>query len=255
MAISELTAVVAHVRCFRAGRRVASASGFFYEHARRLYLVTNRHVVVDEEDDHYPDELRLRLHTTQGDLRCNADHSIALHDQEGRPIWLQHPSQGETIDIVAIPLDEDQITSRFFVKALRPANHVPQDVTVPIGQDVLVIGYPLGFHDTVHNLPIVRNALMASVYPVPFEGRPLVLIDARLHRGTSGSPVLTKATNVILRTDGGGSITDRFVHFLIGVHSATLDLPGRDPKRDEPLGLNAVWFASLIPEIIAQSGS
>jgi len=43
--------------------------------------------------------------------------------------------------------------------------------------------------------------------------------------------------------------------FLVGVHSGTLDIVERDPDQDEPLGLNAVWFASLIPEIVTQAGS
>jgi len=37
--------------------------------------------------------------------------------------------------------------------------------------------------------------------------------------------------------------------FLMGVHSETLILD-RDPEVDEPLGLNFVWYANLIPEII-----
>ena len=94
---------------------------------------------------------------------------------------------------------------------------------------------------------------MASVYPVPFRGNPYVLIDARLHSGTSGSPVVTKPTNLIMRTDGSGAITNRFVRYLVGVHSATLDVTDRDSKRDEPLGLSVAWFASLIQEIIVRS--
>jgi len=152
-------------------------------------------------------------------------------------------------------MNREQVMSRFFIKAFRPEDHVPQNVDISIGEDVLVIGYPLGFHDALHNLPIIRNAIISSVYPVPFQGHPIILIDSRLHRGTSGSPVLTKPSQWIRYTDGSTAMLGRPKSFLVGVHSGTLDITIRDPSQDEPLGLNAVWFASLIPEIITQTGS
>jgi len=146
--------------------------------------------------------------------------------------------------VVAIPLETDQVTSRFFVKAFSASDHIPPKVDVSIGEDVLVIGYPLGFYDRLHNLPLVRNAVMASVYPVQFQEKPIVLIDSRLHSGTSGSPVLTKETNLIRYNDGSMAMLKRAVSFLVGVHAATFDVVGRDPNRDESLGLNLIWFAS-----------
>ena len=170
-------------------------------------------------------------------------------------MWLEHTIRGTEIDVVAIPLDRVQVESRFFVRAFQTSDHIPQNVDISIGEDVMVIGYPLGFHDALHNLPIVRNAIISSVYPAPFQGNPIILIDSRLHRGTSGSPVLTKPSQMIRYTDGSTAILGGPKSFLVGVHSATFDIPGRDPNQDEPLGLNIVWFASLIPEIIAQGGS
>jgi S1-C subfamily serine protease len=254
MPISELTATVTHVRCFKKGKQRGVASGFFYVHADNLYLITNRHVVIKEEDDYFPDELRMRLHTNPNDIRQNDDYSIALYDNQ-KPLWLEHPVGRRHIDVIAFPLDTSQIKLRFFVIAYSASDHIPQNVDISIGEDVLVVGYPLGFHDTLHNLPIVRNAVLASVYPVPFQGNPILLIDARLHRGTSGSPVLTKPTSILHHTDGSTDMLNKTVTFLVGVHSATFDIEGRDPEQDEPLGLNAVWFASLIPEIITQSSN
>jgi len=240
MPISELVATVAHVRCFKQGQQLGAASGFFYTHTDKLYFVTNRHVVIKEEDNFHPDELRLKLHTDPNDIQKNADFSVPLYSGDGKPLWLEHPIGRKEVDVVALPLDKGRIASRFFVKASSNSDHIPSDVDIAIGEDVLVIGYPLGFHDAMHNLPIVRNAVMASVYPVPFQGKPFILIDARLHSGTSGSPVLTKATSIIRHTDGSTAMLNRAVSFLVGVHSASLDIAGRDPSRDEPLGLNAV---------------
>lgn len=255
MPISNIVATVTQVRLFREGEQQGFASGFFYLHGDNLSLITNRHVIINEEEDYIPDEVRLRLHTDPNDIRQNEDYSIHLYDNERQPLWLEHPIRRNEIDVVAIPIDREQVESSFFVRAFRTSDHIPQNVDISIGEDVLVIGYPLGFHDALHNLPIVRNAIIASVYPVPFQGNPVILIDSRLHSGTSGSPVLTKASNIIRYTDGSTGILSGAKSFLVGVHSAIYVVSERDPVQDEPLGLNVAWFASLIPEIIEQDGS
>jgi len=255
MPISDLVARVAQVRCLKEGNQLATGSCFFYAQADGLYLITNRHVIIKEEDKYFPDEIKLRLHTNPNDIRQNEDLSLPLYDHAGKPVWLEHPTGGKKIDVVAISIDSELIESRFFVRTFSTADLIPKDVEISIGEDILVLAYPMGFHDVVHNLPLVRNAIMASVYPVPFNGDPLILIDSRLHRGTSGSPVLTKPTQMIRRADGSTSFLGGPVTFLVGVHSAAVDIVSRDPERDEPLGLNVVWFASLIPEIITKGSA
>jgi S1-C subfamily serine protease len=231
------------------------ASSFFYFHNEALYLITNRHVVIEEEEDYYPDELRLKLHTNPNDIRQNDDLLINLYDAEDSPAWLEHPVGRDQVDVVAVPLDTEQVRSRFIGNGFKIKDHIPDNIDIPIGEDVLVIGYPLGFYDELHNLPIIRSASLASVYPVPFRGQPFVLIDSRLHSGTSGSPVLTKPTNILQYANGRTEVSNRPVSYLVGVHAAAFDIPERDPAEDEPLGLNQVWFSSLIPEIINQHGA
>jgi len=251
MPISDLVAVVTQIRCLRAGATVGVGSGFFYEHEGAPYLVTNRHVLIDEKKNHRPDALALRLHTDSNDIRKNADLNLPLYAASGSPFWREHPRHGPAVDVVALPLDGAAVRKRFFIKALGTSTHIPADVDISIGEDLQVIGYPLGFHDQLHNLPIIRSATLASVYPVPFQGHPYVLIDARLHSGTSGSPVMTKPTSILRKTDGSTAMLAGAATYLLGVHSASLDLTTRDPAEDEPLGLNLAWFASLIPEVIS----
>ena len=251
MPIDDRVATVSHVRCFKEEQQKAVASGFFYADSDRLFFVTNRHVVIKEDENYYPDEIRLRLHLTSNDIRQNDDFSLSLYNASGNPIWLEHTDKEANIDVVALPLDREYIRTRFFIKSFSLSNLIPGDVEIGIGEDILVMGYPMGFYDIVHNLPIIRSATLASIYPVPFSGRPMVLIDSRLHRGTSGSPVLTKPTQMLRRQDGSTSILRAPVSFLLGVHSASVDIRDRDPNQDEPLGLSVVWFAKLIMEIIS----
>lgn len=38
--------------------------------------------------------------------------------------------------------------------------------------DVIVTGYPLGFHDKINNLPIFRKGMISSVHPNNFRDEP-----------------------------------------------------------------------------------
>jgi len=244
--IDPLVATVARVTIKKDGKQVGMASGFFYENNSKLYFITNRHVVIDEADSFFPDEISLRLHTDPNDLQKNQELSIPLYHDE-KPSWKEHQMHGKNVDIVAILLDMANIENRFFIRTLSPAIHVPQDIVIPLGQDVSVMGFPKGFHDELYNLPILRDATLASVYPVPFQGNPFILIDSHLHSGTSGSPVITKQMNMIQTTSGQMQIRAGNTRYLVGIHSASIDLKGIED--DDPLGLNCVWFASLIDEM------
>ena len=248
--VDEHVAAIAPVESLRCGAPIGDATAFWYEHDGRLYLVTNRHVVFPEKEGERPDELRLHLHVDEMDLRHNADYVVPLYENS-TPSWLEHPVHRETVDVVAIPVDTRDVRQRFYTACFIDKSHVPEGLDVPLGADVQILGYPLRFRDHLHNLPIARKGSIASTYPLPFNGHPIVLCDARLHRGMSGSPVLTAPTNLLHYRNGSIAQQPRNVTFLVGVNSAMI--PGDyTPEKDEPLGLNVAWYADLIPEIIGQ---
>lgn len=55
--------------------------------------------------------------------------------------------------------------------------------------EVCFIGYPDGRHDARNRLPILRSGRIASIPSTDFNGRRQIVIDAHVHRGSSGSPV------------------------------------------------------------------
>lgn len=247
MALNNPEFAVAPVRCYKANKEIDEATGFFY-YLNGLYFITCRHVVIEEEKDYYPDEIRLLLHKQDNKVQ-NKMFSIPLYSSDDEQLWLEHPQYGKEVDVVAIPIEKEDFSSQFYIKCFFHQNNIPSHIDLS-GEEVIVIGYPLGFRDTIHNFPIFRNATIASVYPISFEGKPRFLIDSRLHRGTSGSPVITKAMNTIRTTSGDIIRKLPPPRFFLGVHSETVETLDRDPNKDEPLGLNFVWFAYLIPEII-----
>jgi hypothetical protein len=108
-----------------------------------------------------------------------------------------------------------------------------------VGSSLLIVGFPLGFHDTVHHLPVVRQAAIASAFGVRFQGQGYFLTDGRTHRGTSGAPV-------VMREPGPGRNEGELPWKLLGVHSARMDMRTRDLQQDESLGLNCAWYADIL---------
>ena len=84
-------------------------------------------------------------------------------------------------------------------------------------------------------MPVYRQGMIASPYPTMFADEPCFLIDARLHEGSSGSPVLNSPHN-ILTNDKGAFHSSNTI--LLGVFSADYDFDGNGGN--DPLGLNKV---------------
>jgi hypothetical protein len=114
-----------------------------------------------------------------------------------------------------------------------------------VGTSLLVVGFPLGFHDTLHHTPVVRQAIIASSFGLRFQGKGYFLTDARTHRGSSGAPVVMR----IARPD---SQQGDLPWMLLGVHSARLDVGARDRHQDEALGLNCAWYADILLTLTEQ---
>ena len=121
------------------------------------------------------------------------------------------------------------------------------DHSLLIGAPVLIVGFPLGFHDHLHHLPVARQAVIASAFGIRFQGQGYFLTDARMHRGTSGAPVVSRVT-----TDRSGR--GDLAWTLLGVHSARMDVANRDIDEDERLNLNCAWYADVLLTLTESSG-
>lgn len=248
MCSAELFVRVVRVETWCGEKHLTNASGFFYLHEGFMYLITNRHVVRDDASGHTPDSIHFRLHTNADDLTLNEIIKVPLY-LNGTPQWKEHPVHGAAVDVVAVSINDPTMLSCHYMDSFESADIVNEHQSLIPGQPVLIVGFPLGFNDTYHNLPIVRQAVVASDFGHPFKGEPYFLTDARLHRGMSGAPIVTR-----IQSPGEviGTIVERWC--LLGVHSAALDVSDRDPVQDDRLGLNCTWYARLIPEIVSQSG-
>ena len=238
--IEPLLLTTTRVRTFDGQRPLTEASGFFFAHGERLFLVTSRHVLFEAAIDHRPNRIELNLHVDLQDLTRVATLSVLLYD-EGLACWRQARDTGGEIDVAALELDVDTLPEHWQRRCFT-AEHLVQDLDdVGVGDAALIVGFPLGFHDTLHHLPVVRQAAVASSFGVRFQGQGYFLTDARTHRGSSGAPVVMHAPEM----------TDGLPWKLLGVHSARMDMRTRDLQVDESLGLNCAWYADILLTLVS----
>lgn len=95
--------------------------------------------------------------------------------------------------------------------ALRPEQ--VRDLNVV--EDVLMVGYPTGLSDELHNLPLFRKGATATHPAVDFQGRPEFLVDLACFPGSSGSPVFAvRRDSYPLEEAGGRHDPRRFLGVL-----------------------------------------
>ena len=239
--IEAILLTATRVATFEGERQLTNASGFFFERDQRLFLVTSRHVMLDEPSKHFPDRIEIELHIDPDNLARSTGYSIPLY-RDGRSLWRQGLDRAGEIDVAAIEIERPALPASTVYQAFTPRHLVGADDLVEVGTSLLVVGFPLGFHDTLHHMPVARQAAVASSFGLRFQGEGYFLTDARTHRGTSGAPVVMRAA---------AEPADGLPWRLLGVHSARLDVGTRDLEIDEALGLNCAWYADILLTLTA----
>lgn len=238
MSIEPLLLTVARVNTLEGERALTNASSFFFERDARLFLVTSRHVMVDAPSKHYPDRIQIELHVDADNLARSTGFSIPLY-RNGTSLWRQGVDTAGEIDVAVIEIEREALPPSTLYRAFGPQHLHGESDIAEVGSSLLVVGFPLGFHDTLHHMPVVRQAVIASSFGLRFKGNGYFLTDARTHRGTSGAPV-------VMRIEHPQATQAELPWRLLGVHSARLDVGTRDLKLDEALGLNCAWYADIL---------
>ncbi len=236
--IESLLLTTARICTFDRQVSLTNASGFFFERDGRLFLVTSRHVVSDEPSKHFPDRLEIELHIDPDNMARSTGFSIPLY-RDGKSLWRQGLDAAGQVDVAAIEIERSALPEHTVYRAFTPAHLLGGFDQVEVGSSLLVVGFPLGFHDTLHHMPVARQGVIASSFGLRFQGQGYFLTDARTHRGASGAPVVMR---VLEPEPAQGDLPWR----LLGVHSARLDVGARDLQQDEALGLNCAWYADIL---------
>ncbi len=224
---------VTRISTFAGERALTAGSGFYFQRGQRLFIVTSRHVFIDEASGHWPDRCEFVVHTDARDLTRWQSVPVALY-AGGKAAWRQARDSGGEIDVAAIEIPRSLLPAGAQIACFDAASIAPAFDVAEAGTPLLIVGFPLGFYDTVHHLPVVRQGVVASAFGVRFQGQGFFLTDARMHRGASGAPVVARRPGT------------PFPWTLLGVHSSRLDMKDRDRVQDEALGLNCAWYANIL---------
>ncbi len=237
-AVDPLFLATPRIDTFLGEQGLTNASGFFFRRGERLFLATSRHVLIDEASDHRPDRIEIALHLDARDLTRCTGFSIPLY-ADGTAVWHQGEDGGGDIDVAVIEIEQSALPETAIVFAFTPDHLVRDFDAVPVDATLFIAGFPLGFQDALHQLPVLRRAAIASPFGIRFQGQGFFLTDGRAHRGISGAAV-------VMRDPAPTDVTRALPWRLLGVHSARLDMGTRDHALDESLGLNCAWYADIL---------
>ncbi|MBI3898456.1 MAG: serine protease [Gammaproteobacteria bacterium] len=239
------------------GTIVASGTGFVVDAPLGPLLITARHNVTGKHHQTnkllsstggVPNQIAiLQANVSKDATEISWVRSIAqLLDQDGNPLWYEHPVLGDKVDLVAIPLPT--------VDGIRPYKYSLDgkgevQFNVDPATPVNVVGFPRGLGASGEMRPglppiaVWISGFVATEINFDFDGMPMFLINCRTTNGLSGAPVIAYrhpgypiqiGKNVETRT----SACFRF----LGIYT------GRDTK-DGDIGY--VWKTSVIRELAA----
>lgn len=251
--MQQLSASVAKLSFFRSEGlpdAIAIATGFFFRHASRLYLITNWHNVTGvnaitgqaiSELGTLPDRMSVscKIKTPyKGEDVLIARHFDMPLYIDGRPIWYEH-SKRQEIDVIAIEID----TSRFEGFANLAVNDADQEerLSLAAGLDCYVLGFPEGLIGPVETPVWKRGSLAIEDHPTSLHG----LIDSATRTGMSGSPVIARHSGIFAP---GGFSEDSIigtVEKFIGIYSGRVG--------DDALGfqLGKYWKKEVLEDILS----
>jgi S1-C subfamily serine protease len=159
--------------------------------------------------------------------------ALRIRDADGKPLWTENPRH----DVAAITVKAPPA----FAKAAIPLNYLATGREtarnrIAPGEELFVLGFPLGVSANGAGFPILRSGRVAS-YPVSPQHSPTFLLDFSVFPGNSGGPVFI--TPALQRTSSAPA------HPLIaGILTQQVEVAG------QPLGIGVVVHARYIAETV-----
>lgn len=232
---------------FRDEKQLATATGFVVKSEETPFLITNRHVVVGGMKQGIPNKLNFKLRAMMTMDYCKIV-SIPLLDEAQTPQWFEHPTHGDKVDVVALPLPNypTGIAPEVLDLSLKDT-----DMSLLPTEQVTVIGYPFG-KSAGGLLPIWVNGALATDFSINWNRLPAFLISGTTKPSMSGSMVIARRIGSVRTSQTNlmnGKVNDKF----LGVYSGRLKV-GDDFEEDGvDSHIGVVWRADLVEEILSSA--
>jgi Trypsin-like peptidase domain len=253
-----------------ANGQITRGSGFFYNRLAppgsktadaepqwrkvdRLFVVTAKHVIQPKrlnQIEYFSFDIRVR----------SGDHA------EFHPIRLTakqlgerlHLCKNDEVDVAVVDVydlfsaeTKLLIEEKIGLLGYSGANQYDVPGVSPIdvrpGDDVVVIGYPLGFYDTFNKLPVLKTGLLNTPVGTKYNGEDAFLLDFKYYEGSSGSLIISKPTYFSFNKDKQLQTSQAPQFVFLGVYEGEEYWNSDIPERPD-LGLG--WYYYTIEEAI-----
>lgn len=198
---------------------LAKATGHFIEGTvngnHTIWLITNWHVLAGRNASDpskilnrqcaIPNRLQLQVPSSEGpdskpqpDTLFLHEKFINLYDVNNKALWFQHPNRN-SVDIAAINLGN--ALDGTLVRGVG-AVALDNDMAIAIGNEVFILGYPLGLSHFA-NTPIwKRGTISSEPHAETPDSKNRIVVDATTRSGMSGAPVLMRYKTHYITEDG-----------------------------------------------------
>lgn len=247
-----------------------SATGFFFSakinNELSHFLVTNWHVITGRNPKEtnkllhpmgaIPNKIRLVLPSEKDENGLNThgelfqyEKFISLYDAQGFAHWYQHREKN-LVDIAVINLGNlldgflstpiDQLATDY-------------DMSIDVGNDVYILGYPLGFSHFANTPTWKKGSIASEPHAETEESKYRIMVDATTRSGMSGSPVIMRYKTHYVTDDGLVKEKINATRF-IGVYASRPEPKGDDHVKGSYVyhELGYVYKSRLVEQIITQ---
>lgn len=238
------------------------------EQQSKVFLVTNKHVLhEDPATRQLAEKVVLHLNVKNQDDTISAQATeLTLTLDDGSKRWREHPDDDVDVlalDVTQLIVQHPQVEKRWSSYSLFADAAKLQELDITIGEEIIVIGYPLGLRHRTTNFPLFRGGIIATRIGETLEDeieesdgtlRKRVLrgflIDGATIPGSSGSPVVLKPTPG--RFVKGNIVMGAPQPVLLGIMAETRYAPVRTPAGTIPsfAGLGLAFDAETVRETI-----
>jgi hypothetical protein len=226
------------------GTPLSTGTGFIANSPQGPVLVTNLHNVTGRNihsgqplsaHGGTPDEISI-WHNHVNGLGNWVKKMEKLYDSNGQR-WVEHPTFGNTVDFVALPLIELGDVQLYPYDLVNTG----PDILIAPADPVSVVGFPFGF--SVGGLMAIwATGFVASEPSVDVENKPVFLIDCRTRPGQSGSAVIAHRNGGALALeDGSTAIFTGPVTRILGIYSGRIN---------DQSDIGVAWKVSAINDLV-----